>query len=311
MKAPPAPNETEDVGEVTNQIPEHNTITRREKLKEITELGLKHMEDKKVSKTLLGHEIVLQDIVTNVAGAVEWAEDYVKNAVKDLPYASVVMAGVSLLLPLLKNPTAVEAANQNGLTYVTSQMRYYVAIKSLLLPKDMKLDLKDDLTERLVDLYKLIIDFQVRNVIRFYRSRTKNFLRGTVNYDGWEQKLQGIKDGEKELVPKFEMAMSGTNRDLVSKNVQELKNLAREAEASRKALNDMLIKVQEHVEVSRDQLAVLQKIDQHITDPQNRICLQSLRTTDPRDDKNRIEKLKGGLLKDSYRWVLDDNYFKQ
>jgi hypothetical protein len=53
MKAPPAPNETEDVGEVTNQIPQHDVIARREKLKEITELGLKHMEDKKVSTTLL------------------------------------------------------------------------------------------------------------------------------------------------------------------------------------------------------------------------------------------------------------------
>jgi hypothetical protein len=46
-------------------------IARREKLKEITELSLKHMEDKKVSTTLLGHEIVLQDVVANVAGAVK------------------------------------------------------------------------------------------------------------------------------------------------------------------------------------------------------------------------------------------------
>src|ERR1700734_2382133 len=74
MKAPPAPNETEDVGEITNQIPQHDVIARREKLKEITELGLKHIEDKKVSTTVLGHEIVLQDVVANVAGAVKWAE---------------------------------------------------------------------------------------------------------------------------------------------------------------------------------------------------------------------------------------------
>jgi hypothetical protein len=29
-------------------------------------------------------------------------------------------------------------------------------------------------------------------------------------------------------------------------------------------------------------------------------CLQDLRFTDPRDDKKRIEDIKGGLLKDSY-----------
>jgi hypothetical protein len=142
------------------------------------------MKGKKVSTTLLGHEIALQDIVANVAGAVKWTEDYIKDAVKDLPYASIVIAGVSLVLPLLKNPSAAEASNQDGFTYVTSQIRYYVAIESLLLPEDIKSDLRADLTYRLVNLYKLIIDFQVQTVLRFYRSRTKNFFRRTINYDG-------------------------------------------------------------------------------------------------------------------------------
>jgi hypothetical protein len=154
-------HETEDAVEVTNQIPQHDTIARREKLKQITELGLKHMEGRKVSATLLGHEILLQDIVANVAGAMEWTKDYIKDIVKDLPYASIVIAGVSIILPLLKNPSAAEATSQDGFTYVTSQIRYYVAMESLLLPEDMKSDLRADLTDRLVDLYKLIIDFLV------------------------------------------------------------------------------------------------------------------------------------------------------
>lgn len=69
------------------------------------------MEDKRVSVTLLGHELVLQGQTKNVAVAVEWAEDYIKNAIRDLPYASIVWVGVALVLPLLKNPTAVEADN--------------------------------------------------------------------------------------------------------------------------------------------------------------------------------------------------------
>jgi len=44
-------------------------------------------------------------------------------------------------------------------------MRYYVAMESLLLPKDMKSDLRADLINRLVDFYKLIIDFQVQTVL--------------------------------------------------------------------------------------------------------------------------------------------------
>jgi len=40
-------------------------------------------------------------------------------------------------------------------------------------------------------------------------------------------------------------------------------------------------------------------------------CVQDIHSTDPRDDKRRIEDTKGGLLKDSYRWVLDNIHFQQ
>jgi hypothetical protein len=40
-------------------------------------------------------------------------------------------------------------------------------------------------------------------------------------------------------------------------------------------------------------------------------CLRDLCATNPRNDKKRIEDTKGGLLADSYRWVLDNTTFKQ
>jgi hypothetical protein len=40
-------------------------------------------------------------------------------------------------------------------------------------------------------------------------------------------------------------------------------------------------------------------------------CLRDLCVTDPRNDKKRIEETKGGLLADSYRWVLDNAAFQQ
>jgi hypothetical protein len=42
-----------------------------------------------------------------------------------------------------------------------------------------------------------------------------------------------------------------------------------------------------------------------------RQCLKDLRLTDPRDDKKRIEDTKGGLLKDSYLWILQNSDFQQ
>ncbi|KAF5604349.1 vegetatible incompatibility het-e-1 [Fusarium pseudocircinatum] len=40
-------------------------------------------------------------------------------------------------------------------------------------------------------------------------------------------------------------------------------------------------------------------------------CLRDLRETDPRDDKSRIEETKGGLLKDAYRWILQNHKFQE
>jgi hypothetical protein len=44
---------------------------------------------------------------------------------------------------------------------------------------------------------------------------------------------------------------------------------------------------------------------------ENQQCLKHLRLTNPCDDKARIERTKGGLLQDSYRWVLDNPDFQQ
>ncbi|KHO11514.1 NAD(P)-binding domain protein [Metarhizium robertsii ARSEF 23] len=44
---------------------------------------------------------------------------------------------------------------------------------------------------------------------------------------------------------------------------------------------------------------------------EDRECIQHLRLTDPRDDKKRIEKTKGGLLESLCRWIFDNNAFQQ
>jgi len=40
-------------------------------------------------------------------------------------------------------------------------------------------------------------------------------------------------------------------------------------------------------------------------------CMQYLRLTDPCDNKKRIEETKGGLLEDSYYWILQNSDYQQ
>lgn len=42
----------------------------------------------------------------------------------------------------------------------------------------------------------------------------------------------------------------------------------------------------------------------HVFDERDRQCLKDLWASIPEDDKTRIEQTKGGLLKDSYSWIL-------
>lgn len=42
----------------------------------------------------------------------------------------------------------------------------------------------------------------------------------------------------------------------------------------------------------------------------DRQCLEDLRLSDPRHDKKRIERISGGLLQDSYRWILENSDFQ-
>lgn len=290
------PTQAEDESQIANEIPQNDTVTRREKLNKITELGLKHMENRTVKVTILGHRIALRDAASNVGVAVKWAQEFVKDAIKDIPYAPAVMAGISLIIPLLKNPATVEAANSEGFTYVTSQMRYYIAMEGLLL-SDITADVKSDLTERVIDLYKSIIDFQLQSIIRFYRGRTRNYFRSVFKYDDWVVMLKGIRDSETELYEKLEQVVSRAS-------LAQLNNISREAHESRQELVKIFNEIQELVKVSRS-------LAQNWSEAENRRCRETLQATDPRLDKERIEESKGGLLKDCYNWILSHAEFKR
>lgn len=65
------------------------------------------------------------------------------------------------------------------------------------------------------------------------------------------------------------------------------------------------------VALNHDARANTRTIYDPIADPHNRNFLKALRTTDPREHKERIEKANGGLFRDSCSWILDNAEFKQ
>lgn len=98
--------------------------------------GLK-MERKKQMETLLkrkieevnqdswklrfgGEEIPVKDLVEPVVGVIDWANEYISDAVSVNPYASIAWAGVGLLLPVsntVPNPCTCQYILLSSLMY--------------------------------------------------------------------------------------------------------------------------------------------------------------------------------------------------
>ncbi|KAK3309267.1 uncharacterized protein B0T15DRAFT_381748, partial [Chaetomium strumarium] len=122
---------------------------------------------------------------------------FISQAVQVSPEASIAWAAVSLVLPLLTNPLTAAEANRDGFSYVTTRMRYYAAFESELFRLGQSRgEQVEEVTVQIVDLYEQILDFQLRSVVRFYANRFKDFLRDVVLYDGWNEKVQKIKEME-------------------------------------------------------------------------------------------------------------------
>ncbi len=162
-----ADNGERSLDETDNRI-EMNSQKRRAQLDRIIKTGLDRMEEKKIKYTIAGHEFVLQDQIAQAAGAVENIKDFVGAAVEASPPppppAAAAWAGVCLILPILTNPIAAEQANKDGFTYVTSRIRFYVALEHMLLPKNAAIgkDMKDAFERDIINLYRHILEFSSR-----------------------------------------------------------------------------------------------------------------------------------------------------
>ncbi|KAE8347505.1 hypothetical protein BDV24DRAFT_157794 [Aspergillus arachidicola] len=280
----------EDANDGENTIPQHDVPARRQKLQQIAKLSFEKMQEGKLHATFFGKKIVLQEAIGTLGNGINWVQTYAKDALKDVPYAPAVMACTSLVLPLLTSPSRVDDENNKGLLYVTSQIQYYIGMERLLLDNCGNPDVETQLKEQVKGLYKLVIDYQVQSVMRFDRNPVKNYFRNVTDYDAWSDQLNIIKEEEKTLKMRFQVALSALS-------VQKLNDLERDVGKSRKTLE----------EIAND----TRKIEKHLSDAEYRRCLNTLKATDPQLDKQRIEKLKGGLLKDSYNWVIENQEFKR
>jgi len=134
----------------------------------------------------------------------------------------------------------------------------------------------------------------MKSVCYYYHRRLSVFVRDLIKLDNWDGELSGIQVAEATV----QMDSAQYNTLAIQ---TRLGAIAKTAKSQNTKLDSISSAIQEQTK---------QQERIHETDADNKY-LADLRPTNPRDDKKRIEETKGGLLKDSYRWVLENSDFQQ
>ncbi|KAK4220598.1 NACHT domain-containing protein [Podospora fimiseda] len=209
------------------------------------------------------------------------AKNIISSAIQAVPQAALAWSGICVALEVLANPINQTEANRKGIDYVIKRMDWYWSLSNSVfrdLP-DHDTDLsgiRRQLEDRLVDLYKALLSYQIKSVYSYFQNRGLIFFQDMIKLDDWDAELEAVQEAEKSFQDdthafSTQQMLSHSNQIVTQGRNQEIRQASKE--------------------------------DQQ--------CLQHLRLTNPRDDKSRIERTKGGLLQDSYRWVLDNHDFQQ
>jgi hypothetical protein len=223
---------------------------RQKQLTTILNQGLQNGD--KTTCRIFGHEFILRDQIANAARFVQVFNKLVSEAVKTSPEASVAWAGVSVILPVLTNPSAAEGANMDGLAYVTSRASYYVQLEPILRTKHNPAKLQPELDKHIVDLYKHILEFQILTVIRLYRQWVSKLARDIIRNEDWEGMFSKIKDLE-EIIRK-----EANNMSIVASR-DTLEDIKERAEQHYGEMQSLLSVARQHLQVLEQQRDISSK----------------------------------------------------
>ena len=151
-----------------------------------------------------------------------------------------------------------------------------------------------ELEKHVIDLYKKLLSYQQSSVCSYYRNRATAFLRDLTKLDDWDGNLRHIEAAETLVRQDADQY----NTQQIKSRFQDLVSAARTREMR---LHDIYAAI---LDQTRQQQ--MMRADEEV-----KKCLKDLHLTDPDDDKRRIEQTKGGLLEDSYRWILDNGSFRE
>ncbi|KAM3551904.1 hypothetical protein ARSEF4850_007650 [Beauveria asiatica] len=190
--------------------------------------------------------------------------------------AALPWAGICLGMKMLSYPADSAQEQRDGFSFVAHRMQWYYAMTDHLLDHDNKPSTGQDsasifemLTEKLFDLYKAILRYQLLSVCYYY----SNPFRQLYDNVDWAGSKKAVEDAECVFSKDWDFYKKVEARNLWQEIGQTLQNYVSQQNA-------------------------------RLLTHENREYLQALWVGDPQDEMNDIEDKKGGLYDNMCEWML-------
>jgi hypothetical protein len=196
------------------------------------------------------------------------------------------------------NPLTQASYNRQGIAFVVSRMGWYWNLSGLLLDENRaetrSLGLRGQLEKNVVHLYAKLLLYQMKSVCYYYQNRLTVFARDLLKLNDWDGGLTDIQHAEGAVL-----------RDSEQFNTMQIRSHLEAIAETAKVHNTQLYHIDSAIQ---DQTRRQERIQKASEDDK---CLKELCTTDPRNDKTRIENTQGGLLKDLNRWIFRNPEYRK
>ncbi|KAM0524770.1 hypothetical protein ACHAPE_000871 [Trichoderma viride] len=205
------------------------------------------------------------------------AKEIISSAIQTVPQAALAWTGVCVALEIFGNSTSATQANRDGILYVVRRMEWYWELPDAILKKNVDAynhlsKMRGGLEAQLIGLYKLLLLYQMKSVCSYYKHRGLVFLRDIAKLDDWNGDIREIEKAETLFYKHSDVHQ----KEKMNANLEQIVTYVKQ-------------------KMTKEDLQ----------------CFKDLGITDPSYDKKRIESTKGGLLEQSYRWILDNLDFQQ
>lgn len=288
------------------------------------------MKAQKSTLRIGSRNLSLDEHVQKGISFLDWAQKWLGQAVSASPEASIAWSVVCLALPLITNPAAAKQARDSGYDQVTSLMEYYVALECELLPESEggqsgSSSLAQHLRQRIIALYKAILDYQIQCVLRFSSPGFKGYMNDLLHYDDWGSMIETINklDAEvKALCKTNDSAESAKALDAlkdhargVQSNLRQLTNIMKDLLETNK---EQLENQKEHTRLMKQQQTTINHLNELVTSQTTRyseeeqikvtrlLACQVPAATSPETTKARIPNLVTG----TGQWLLQSTGYR-